>query len=389
LADLSRAFFRRRRIHGVAALAALGVISACTAAQAIEKRAFVVGWAAPATNSQEGDCDPAGVNPPWEKQRLKNLADLGYSGSEIEALASKAAESEKGSDDLDEIMAMRGRLNGQPVKAVEYPETVPDPKLHIVTGRYAYGFNLDGRPARAAGKFEDPQTHDAGVDNELFRVLGCVRVFRGTLDSPPTYWTYIWGQLKDSQPAWLITISGDDLSKDGEVTVTFDRAMEHLRSNIDGTPRADSTYRLDPDPRSHNEFRGYLKAGEITLLKPGTQGIHLLENPLLMHEWRMTKVHMRLRLTSSGAIEGMVGGYQPWGDLYWAFAAPGASEETQVTGDLVGIYNLFKSHADAERDPVTGQNTAISAAYHVQAVPAFVETVNTTGRAIPAASASR
>lgn len=355
-------------------------------AHAAETRSFVVGWAAPATNSHEGDCDPAGVNPPWEKQRLKNLADLGYSGSEIEEFAKKASESERGSGEINAIMAMRGRLNGEPVKAIEYPETVPDPKLHVVTGRYAYGFNLDGRPALAPRKFEDPQTHDAGVDNELFRVLGCVRVFRGTLESPPTYWTYIWGQLKDSQPAWLITVSGADLSKEGEVTVTFDRALEHLRSNIDGTPRADSTYRIDPDPRSHNEFRGYLRAGEITLVKPGTQSIHLLENPLLMHEWRMAKVHMRLRLKSDGTIEGFVGGYQPWGDLYWAFAAPGASEEPEVTGDLVGIYYLFKSHADGEPDPATGQNSAISAAYHLQGVPAFVETTATESRPIPAAS---
>lgn len=44
-----------------------------------------------------------------------------------------------------------------------------------------------------------------------------------------------------------------------------------------------------------------------------------------------------------------------------------------VTGmDYVGLYHALKKLADADPAPGPGQNTRISAAYRVEAVPAFV-----------------
>ena len=44
-----------------------------------------------------------------------------------------------------------------------------------------------------------------------------------------------------------------------------------------------------------------------------------------------------------------------------------------VTGvDYVRLYHALKNLADSERDPRTGQNMRISAAYRVEAVPAFL-----------------
>ena len=39
--------------------------------------------------------------------------------------------------------------------------------------------------------------------------------------------------------------------------------------------------------------------------------------------------------------------------------------------DLIGVFYDMKRFADAEPDPITGENTAISAAYFIEAVPAF------------------
>ena len=38
-----------------------------------------------------------------------------------------------------------------------------------------------------------------------------------------------WDNIRLTQPAWLVTIKGADLSKDGPVTVIFDRALEAER----------------------------------------------------------------------------------------------------------------------------------------------------------------
>lgn len=360
-----------RRLIVATLLTLLGAASA----QATESRSYAVSWFAPATNSQEGDC-PQGINPPWAQQELKDLAALGFSAQQIEALVRKDAERKRAGlygGVIDVIMGHRGRLNGHPVEPLTYPATVPDPQLHYLEGRYAYGFNLDGKGAASPNSFEDPDTHELGVNNQLYRALGCLRVFRGTLESPPVYYFYLYAQVKDSQPAWLITLSGDDLSHDGEVTISFDRALEHMRYNSDGTPRADESYRIDSDPRSHNVFRGYLKDGVVRLSQPGTQSIYLLENPLYMNEFRMRQVHMRLRLKADGSLECMVGGYQPWGDFYWPLTSSGSesTEGQSLDQDGVGIYYLLKKLADAGPDPKSGQNALISATYYIKAVPAF------------------
>ena len=382
MAVFRSAVARFPQIPGLLLFGALLSLLVAAPTRATETRSYAVSWFAPATNSEDGDC-PDGINPPWAQQELKDLADLGFSPQQIEALVQKDAERKRSGaygGVIDVIMGHRGRLNGHPVEPLTYPATVPDPKLHYLKGKYAYGFNLDGRGAASPDSFEDPQTHEPGVNNQLYRALGCLRVFRGTLDTPPVYYFYLYAQVKDSQPVWLITLSGDDLSRDGEVTITFDRALEHMRYNTDGTPRADETYRIDRDPRSHNVFHGRIANGVVRLTNPGTDSIYLLENQLYMNEFRMSKVHMRLSVKADGSLDCMIGGYQPWGDFYWPLTSSGSegTEGQSLDQDGVGVYYLLRKLADAGPDPKTGNNALISATYYIKAVPAF---------AVPARSA--
>jgi hypothetical protein len=329
-------------------------------AAAMDSRTYVVGWFSEATYSQDNDC-PGGINPGIDQQYLKNLRDLGYTPAQVEDMAAK--------DDaapVREAMRMRGRIDGKPASPYVYPASVVDPKLTALSSKFAYGFNLDGKDTG----LEDPQTHEKGVDHQLAVALGCMRSFRGSLEGRPTYFAWAWGQLKDSEPAWLITLSAEDLTKDGDVTVTFDRAFEHLRSNVDGSPRPDTTYRADPDPRSHNSYRGQIKKGVITVAAQGD--FHMMKNPLVVPEFDLHKAQLRLTLKPDGNLDGLIGGYQPWRQLYFAFASGGPGQEYCVTGDIPGLFYLMKNHADADPDPKTGQNMSISAAYYLEAVPAFV-----------------
>ncbi len=335
-------------------------------AAALETRSYVVSYFGQAAYSEEGDC-PGGINPTIEEQYLKNLAALGYNGTEIEAFAKKAVE--EGGNDIERLMYERGRIDGKPINPYVYPETVVDPKLVALTGKYAYGFDLDGRGVDDPDGFTDPETKEAGIDNQFFRAFGCVRPYRGSLAGRPTYWAWAWGQLQDSQPAWLITLSGEDLDKDGEVTVTFDRALEHLKSNSDGSPRHDVSYRIDSDPRSHNVFRGEIRDGVVNVTEHGN--FRMLQNPLVAPELNLKSTHFRFKFRRDGSAEGILGGYQPWREIYFAFASGGPAFEVCITGDIVGLYYLLKRNADADANPTTGQNDDISASYQVEAVPAF------------------
>lgn len=334
-----------------------------------ETRHFAISWFAQATYSNDHDCS-RGVHPEVEEIYLKYAAKLGATPQQVADWRKKLMNGDEVKD-LDELIMNRGRIDGKPANPYTHPASVVDLGMPGLDGKDGFGFDLDGKGPDQPGSFQDPESKERGVDHQLYRALGCTRAFRGSLASRPTYWAWAWGQLKDSQPAWLITIDGADLSKNGPVTISIDRAYEYLRSNSDGSPRFDMAYRVDPDLRSRNKFDGELRDGVVTITEHSK--LRLLQNPLVAPEFNLKNVHLRLELKSDRTARGFMGGYQPWRPIYWGIAGVGFGGEQQVTGDVPGFYHLLKRYADADPDPVTGQNESISATYYIEAVPAFVK----------------
>lgn len=354
------------RLPGVALAAAFtGLVSAPVAA--LESRSYAVEWFSVGSYSQDGDC-PGGVNPPTRVQYAESYELLGYSKEQIKKLMDDQVSDDPYADArATDILRLRGRLNGQPVNAFVHPWSVADPQFVAVTGKFAFGFDLDGKAGPKS--FVEPRTGQTGIDNELFRALGCIEQFRGTYTFRPTFWDFIWGSMKETTPAWLITVSGEDLDTDGPVTVTFDRAIEQLSFGPAGDVLADATYRIDPDPRSHHVFKGEIKDNVLTIAKGGD--LTLLLDTLAFTEFRLHNTHLRMEIAPSGRLNGLIGGYQPWGDVYFGVANGGLAYENMIVNDIPGIYWLLRRHADADPDPKTGLNRAISAAYRIEAVPVF------------------
>ena len=130
---------------GAAVAAVLAAGLSPSAALALESKTFVVGWFSHATNSVDGDCGPGGPNPTVQEQYLKDLADLGMSGEEIEALIKERDSNDEGPNRMSEIIRTRGRINGEPANPYMYPATVKDPGWKALVGTKAYGFDLDGK----------------------------------------------------------------------------------------------------------------------------------------------------------------------------------------------------------------------------------------------------
>ncbi|MGH8205256.1 MAG: hypothetical protein ACRET0_02260 [Steroidobacteraceae bacterium] len=334
-------------------------------AAASETKTYVVSAFTNAAYSQKGDCQ-GGVDPDQTVQYTQDLIALGMP-------ASKAQQMMGSYPGFPAIVAIinRGRIDGKPVNAYTNPASVVDPKLHMIIGHYAYGFNLDGRGASSPNSFEDPVTHELGVDNQLFRVFGCSKNFRGppANATPPMFYGIEWSTLRPSFPAWLITITGDDLGKDGPVTVRFDRSIDHVLLDAQGNTEADTTFRIDPDPRSHNVFQGRIDHGVLTLTDH--HDFHLLGDPVLISALDLTHTHLRLTLEPDGDLEGIIGGYQPWWEIYLPIGHGGANFEENQGIDIPGLYYALRRLADADPDPKTGQNRAISVAWKIDAVPAF------------------
>jgi hypothetical protein len=272
------------------------------------------------------------------------------------------------------LLTYRGRLNGKEgLNIYNYPESVPDPHIKTVVGKFMYGFILDGHGG-GSDSFEDPETHEKGVNDQLWRAVGCFKDYDLSLPNRPFLEGVWWDTTVDFMPAWSITITGDDLSKNGPVTVTFDKALRHLKRNATGGILPNATYALDPNPRSHNVFRGEIKNHVLTI-EPSN--LRLESEPPMWTEISLRNAHMRLNLEQSGDLNGFVGGYQKWLDWFFLFGAAGMDCSV---ADIPGLYYALKRFADADPDPATGQNTSISATFRIEAVPAFL--VRTDGKVV-------
>ena len=335
------------------------------AAMAEQTRSFAVGWFIQAAHSYEGDC-PDGVNPLPEEMFREEFRGIGMPEEQIEKILGGLKGGNSDAYTKSQIVN-RGRIDGKPVNAYTYPMAVPDVGFHEVKGKFAYGFNLDGKLNDTG--YEDPETGEKGVDNQYWRAIGCNINHRGSVKEIPTEWALHWDNERDKMPAWLITIKGEDLTKDGPVTVQFRKGLEHVSRDANGYVRSDSTFRVDPDPRWQNSLKAELKGGVVNITEPGE--IHLSGDPYGLTELDLSQARMRLKLNADGTAEGILGGYIPWIRIFFVYGSSGYNSESMIGTDIPGVYYALRKHADAYPDPKTGQNTAISTSWRLALVPAF------------------
>ena len=351
-----------KMLAAAAFLSATGLASQASA----ESRSYVASVFYPASYSTDGDCSK-GMNIPVDKQYEIELLAAGYTAPQIEQLKGNL-ESLSGLGGVTSAWAKaivyRGKVNGKSVSVWINPGAAPDPNLRMVDGKYSFGFNLDAHGADQAGSFEDPKTHEKGVDNQMFRAMGCFTVFRGDEKIIPGAHDQAWHLVQNGMPAWLLTITGDDLSKDGPVTVTFDVSIDHVERDAQSNVLRDMTFRINADPRSHHVLKGEIKNGEIKLTEPGDL-LAIWGDEMMMHRFELQRAQLSFKVRPDGSLQGLLGGYMPWKD------AMSTGLQANMGVDWVGLYYNLRKAADGDPDPKTGQNRSISTAYFLEAVPAF------------------
>lgn len=332
----------------------------CAAPSQAETRGYVISWFATATNSTDfkANC-PQDKNGGGLKLAIRNLVDIGYSREEATEMANDPKAEYR--QDLQDRITNRARVNGKPVSVYNYPEAVADPNIETVSGKFAYGFDLGGK--NSSMKFEDPETHQK-VDNQLWRAVGCTESFRASPPGKPYPEELSWNTMIDSAPAWALQISGNDLSKDGPVTITLDRVFQHLERDAAGDVMSNATYVIDPSPRSHNVLTGQIHDGVVTV---NPKDVFLEAEMPYYFDIALKNAHMRFANTASGKVIGYWGGYIDWRNFAYMYTARPANG-----ADSIGIYHALKKMADADPDPKTGENRMISVTYRMEALPAFL-----------------
>ncbi len=350
--------------HRTAAFVLLGMLLLPSLSHA-ETRGFVIHYLHLATHKHELNC-PNGDNGGFGEARERAYRWQGFSEEKLKELFS--GQTRYSGFELERMMYESIKKNGKPVSVKHYPWLVPDQHLATVQGPEAFGFDLDGLGAEDKDGFIDPETGEVGVDNQVYRAMGCFREYDIDLPLRPSWADAAWVQMTQvkKMPAWVFAISADDLGTDGEATVSFYRAVGRHRLNPSGGAVANMTFVVNPNHRTYGEFKGTIKNGVFTS-DPESVDLMMEGGFPIYIRLALKKARLRLNLQSGNEkATGYVAGYQPWLDFWYYIALNGYAT------DIGPSYQMLEKFADGDPDPETGANTTISGTYRIDAVPAFL-----------------
>lgn len=269
--------------------------------------------------------------------------------------------------------------NGNCQNPENYIGTDPLP-MKTVTGPHAFGMDLDGGSKGATcphAEFTTP-AGARGIDNQLYRVIGCMAGYRrdsgwgaGTVED------YAQGTRRDGQMAILIEVTGvDDRQNDPDVDVGIYSSPDPTSFYKDtgpdgggGLPYTSMT--VTEQPRYQNRVKGRIENG---VLITDTVDLRLkFAWATMLTEYWIRDARLRLPLTPVDArsemVEGQLGGYY---DLRAFWSTFMGNTTGAMEGSCPSVWEKLHEMADGFPDPANGQCTALSTAFKVRAVPAFV-----------------
>jgi len=241
--------------------------------------------------------------------------------------------------------------------------------FYDAVGKTALGLNLDGKVG--PNDFTSPEG-EPGIDNQLYRAIGCVVGFR---PGGPFYFFFNEYMQRYAFNRVLIEITDvDDLVNDDDVTVTIYRGRDPLLTNEGGDgflPGSSQRVDLRWGQRYIHRLKGKIVNGVLTT-EPDTFILPYANTFDTNQDETFKAGRLRLKLTPTSA-EGLLGAYVDINEWHRVFAVDWASHHVSYgQGSIPSITRALRHLADAYPDPATGENTAISAALQVKFVQAYI-----------------
>lgn len=258
------------------------------------------------------------------------------------------------------------------------PGLVKDPAMPLVESEIAYGMNLDGGesgngapPSCPHENFVSPEGV-RGVDNQMYRILGCIYGWRrhGEFESNADE-----ERRTTSQGIMLIEVSGvDDVRHDDHVQIAFYKkgGRDPLPKDSQGRILPHASYRIDPTPRYQGVTRGRIVNGVLT--SEPIDDMHWASFGNESYEDLHLR-SMRIELPiepGARAVRGLLAGYYTF-DSWWNYIAKAETHSGAGHFSCPAMYEASLKLADGYPDPATGRCTALSSAFHIEAVPAFIQ----------------
>lgn len=255
------------------------------------------------------------------------------------------------------------------------PEAVEDPlPYYDALGTVSDGFNFDGtQDGRATDKTckHDKFINADGeaVDNQFFRVSGCVKSFRpqGTYDG---FINMEIPQLVVNR--WLIEVKGvDDRVNDSHVDVTLAHGLDDIIPDGNNSYVAGRSQRVDEGSASYIQHTTGRIVNGVLITDPMPEFRMTASALVEVGERRFKDARLRLKLTPNGAT-GVLAGYGDIPRLWRFYAKTLGLHGVALTTSMPSFYRSIVRNADGYKDPATGQCTAISQVFAVDFVNANI-----------------
>ncbi len=273
-------------------------------------------------------------------------------------------------------LAMKRGANGEDVCLNPQSLNRDDPPFRIIEGKIGYGANLDGTSdghatakSCAHKKFTTPEGV-AGIDNEMYRLVGCTYGWRkaGIMD-------LLGNETRVSSGLGmiLIEITGvTDPRNSDDVTVSFYRSTDQFTLDSVGLPLSYSSYRIDMSdgkPRYGDSVKGTIKNGVLETQR-GDVRLPFYGNYNFLHP-TIKDMGLKLEIAADGrTASGMITGYHDVEQfMYWVLGQGIGLELAHFS--CPAMYVAAKKLADGYPDPKTGECTMISSAFKINTTAAF------------------
>jgi hypothetical protein len=240
----------------------------------------------------------------------------------------------------------------------------------------AAGFDLDGVISARESAGSEACPHDdlsdasgtPGLDNALWRVLGCIQGYQrgGTIDE------YAIENIKSGARTILIELTDlDDLRDDDDVGLGIYSSPDSIPASGNGRLLPGGSLSLEEGAGHRNVARGSLVDGVLTA---GPLDLRLdFDGQFLESELHLREAQIRLEFTADGGLRGIVGGYWDIDAFYDTYARQATRAGAYTVGfRCPALHSALARAADAFPDPESGACTAVSTAFRIEAIPAFV-----------------
>jgi hypothetical protein len=246
-----------------------------------------------------------------------------------------------------------------------------------VKGTTAIGLDLDGKADAADFISTDGEK---GIDNELYRAIGCTRLFRAP-DGTFAHFTNMWVREFNFNRILFEVSDVDSLANDSDVTVTMYRGKDKLITDATGANIiAGGSVRVDErfGKRFMRTTKGKIENGVLTtdpvdisypwavfIARPGYYDIKA--------------ARLKVTLAPSGdSAEGVLGGYADVETWYQQLVRSWSTHHSSYGGlSQPSLYRVLHRLADGYPD-AKGANTAISSSIAIKLVQTFIEHPNRT-----------